>query len=97
MPDELISRDEVLGGLPAGRASALLFLIESRTAHMVARTRALPGPGVTDELARERDLAFLEAFTLGREPPLRPRIQDLERHAPTWASDPLRTCAPSSS
>jgi hypothetical protein len=58
--DKLISREEVLAGLPARRASTLLFLIESRTA--------------------------LGAFTLGRDPPLRPTIQDLERYAPQWAS-----------
>lgn len=85
MPDELISRDEVLGGLPAKRASTLLFFIESRTAHMVARSRQAMEPFLTEEGARERDLAFLEAFALGREPPLRPTIQDLERHAPQWA------------
>jgi hypothetical protein len=38
-PDELFSRDEVLGGLPARRAHTLLFLIESRTAHLVAKSR----------------------------------------------------------
>ena len=32
-PDELFTRDEVLGGLPARRAATLLFLIESRGAH----------------------------------------------------------------
>ena len=33
----LFDRDELLAGLPARRANALLFLIESRTAHLVAR------------------------------------------------------------
>ena len=37
--DELISREEVLEGLPAKRANTLLFLIESRTAQIVARSR----------------------------------------------------------
>jgi hypothetical protein len=40
---------------------------------------------LTPEAARERDLAFLEAFALGRQPPLRPTVQDLERHAAAWA------------
>src|SRR5438128_2834152 len=41
---------------------------------------------LTDEAAQERELAYLEAFALGRDPPLRPTIQDLERHSPEWAS-----------
>jgi amino acid permease len=82
----LFDRDEVLAGLPARRASALLFLIESRTAQLVARSRRAMERFLTDEAAQERELAFLEAFALGRDPPLRPTIQDLERHAPEWAS-----------
>lgn len=83
--DELFTREEVLGGLPARQASTLLFLIESRTAHMVARSPQAIDPFLTERGAQERDLAFLEAFSLGREPPLRPTIQDLERYAPHWA------------
>ncbi|MFQ5657209.1 MAG: hypothetical protein ACE5G5_06685 [Candidatus Methylomirabilales bacterium] len=84
-PDELFTREEALGGLPAKRATTLLFLIESRTAHLVDQSRRAMEFFVTEESAKERDLAFLEAFSLGREPPLRPTIQDLERHAPQWA------------
>jgi hypothetical protein len=40
---------------------------------------------LTQEAVDERSLAFLEALALGREPPLRPTIQDLERYAPQWA------------
>ncbi len=83
--DELLTREEVMAGLPAKRASILLFLIESRTAHMVAKSRQAMELFLTEEAAKERDLAFLEAFALGRNPPLRPTIQDLERHAPQWA------------
>lgn len=83
--DALISRDDVLGGLPARRARTLLFLIESRTAHLVAKSRQAMQKVLTAEATRERDLAFLEAFTLGREPPLRPTVQDLERQAVQWA------------
>jgi len=85
MADELISREEALGGLPAGRARALLFLIESRTGHKIARSQLDEEILLTEERAHERDLAFLEAFALGREPPLCPTIQDLERYAPQWA------------
>jgi hypothetical protein len=83
--DKLISREEVLAGLPARRASTLLFLIESRIAHMVAQSRRVMEIFLTEEAAEERDLAFIEAFALGRDPPLRPTIQDLERYAPQWA------------
>jgi amino acid permease len=83
--DKLITREEILTGLPARRASTLLFLIESRTAHMVAQSRQAMEIFLTQEAAEERDLAFLEAFALGRDPPLRPMIQDLERYAPQWA------------
>ena len=86
MSDEvLLTRDEVLGGLPARRAAALLFLIESRTAHLVDRARHAMDRFRTEEADRERELAYVEAFALGREPPLKPTIQDLERFAPQWA------------
>ena len=83
--DALFSRDEVLGGLPARRAAALLFLIESRTAHLVDRARHAMTRFRSEDDERERELAFVEAFALGRKPPLRPGIQDLERHAAEWA------------
>ncbi|HAX78723.1 MAG TPA: hypothetical protein DCY88_23550 [Cyanobacteria bacterium UBA11372] len=82
--DELISREEVLEGLPAKRANTLLFLIESRTAQIVARSRV--EFSLTSQAANERDLAFLEAFALGNAPPLHPTIQQLERYANQWLS-----------
>ena len=81
----LFTRDEVLGGLPAKRARSLLFLIESRTAHLVSQSREAAEILMTENTIREREFAFLEAFTLGRKPPLRPTIQDLERYASHWA------------
>lgn len=84
--DELFTREEALGGLPARRAATLLFLIESRTAHLVDQSRRAMEIFLTEEAAKERDVAFLEAFSLGREPPVRPTIQDLERFAPLWAT-----------
>ena len=84
--DALFSREEVLAGAaPTKRAQTLLFLIESRTAHIVARSRQAMERFASEETARERDLAFLEAFAAGRDLPLRPTIQDLERHAARWA------------
>ena len=81
----LLDRETVLAGLPARRANTLLFLIESRTAHLVARSRQAMERYLSQEGAEERELVFLEAFALGNEPPLRPTIQDLERYAPQWA------------
>ncbi|HYY87415.1 MAG TPA: aromatic amino acid transport family protein [Chloroflexota bacterium] len=84
-PDDLLTREEVLGGLPARRAQALLYLIESHTARLMAQSREATEWFLTEDARRERDLAFLEAFALGKEPPLRPAIQDVERHATGWA------------
>jgi amino acid permease len=83
--DNLFIRDEALGGLPARRANTLLFLIESRTAHLAARSRWAMERVLTEPTVQERELAFVEAFALGREPPLRPTVQHLERYAPQWA------------
>jgi hypothetical protein len=82
----LLDRETVLaGGVPAKRANTLLFLIESRAAHLMVRSRQAMELFLTQESAQQRDLAFLEAFALGSEPPLRPTIRDLERYAPQWA------------
>ena len=35
MADELFTREEVLGGMPARRARTLLFVIEGRTAYLL--------------------------------------------------------------
>jgi hypothetical protein len=85
-PDELFTRDEVLGGLPARRAATLLFLIESRTAHLADQSRRAMDFFLSEDASKERDLAFLEAFSLGRDPPVRVTIQVIERFAPKWAS-----------
>jgi amino acid permease len=81
-----LSRDELLGGLPARRASSLLYAIENRTAQLVARSRRAMATYETERTAEEQERAFLEAFAQGREPPILPTIQDLERYAPEWAS-----------
>jgi len=83
---ELFSREELLGGLPAKRASTLLFAIESRTAHLVAQSKQVMERFLTAEAAENRELVFLEALSLGRELPLSPTIRDLERYALQWAS-----------
>jgi amino acid permease len=84
-PRDFLSREELLGGLPARRASILLFAIEGRTARLVDRSRRAMAPGVTDRSAEARERAFLEAVAEGGELPVRPTIQDLERYAPAWA------------
>lgn len=80
----MFSRDELLGGLPARRASTLLFAIESRTALLVARDRRAMATYETDRTAAEKEQAFLAALGEGRTPPLKPTIQDLDRHAGDW-------------
>jgi hypothetical protein len=47
--EALFTREEALGGLPARRASALLFVVESRTAHLVARSRDVVKRFVTEQ------------------------------------------------
>ncbi|HEX2089386.1 MAG TPA: aromatic amino acid transport family protein [Actinomycetota bacterium] len=79
------SRSELLGGLPARRASTLLFAIEARAAHRVARSRRAMATYLTERTAEEGEKAFLEAMAGGRQLPLTPTIQDLERHAGAWA------------
>src|SRR5262250_41753 len=83
--DELFTRDEALGGLPARRAATLLFLIESRSAHFEAQSRLAAEEFPTEKAAQELDLAFIEAFALSRQPPFPVTIQDLERHAAKWS------------
>lgn len=97
-PRPIFSREEVLEGLPARRASTLLFAIESRTAELVARSRAAMATFRTERSEAERERQFLAAMAAGREPPLRPRIQDVERYAPLWAplSPPTSMCGPRS-
>ena len=84
-PPDFISREELLGGLPARRAAMLLFAIEGRTARLVDRSRRAMAPGETERSAEERERAFLQALAEGRDLPLRPTIQDIERYAPAWA------------
>jgi amino acid permease len=87
--NKLISREEVLGGM-SGRstkqASTLLVLIENRTARLVAQSQAPLSFIWAEKTLKARNQAFLEALALGRETPLRPTIQDIERYASQWAA-----------
>jgi hypothetical protein len=80
----MFSREELLGGLPARRASTLLFAIEAHVARLLASTRVQRASYVGRRNAVEREQAFLEALAAGRDLPIQPRIQDLERFAPGW-------------
>ena len=62
-----------------------LFAIESRTAHLVDRTRTAMATYLTQRAEAEREQEFLAALASGREG-VRVRIQDLERFAPAWSS-----------
>src|SRR5215470_16103202 len=83
--DTFFSRDELLEGLPARRASTLLFAIESRAAHLSAQAHQATAWYLTEKTAAEREHAFLEALAQGRDLPVQPSIQNLERYAPQWA------------
>ena len=83
---EFFSREELLDGLPARQASALLFAIESRTAYLAAQSRQAAARYVPPKTAAAREHAFLQALAEGRDLPYQPKIQDLERYAPEWAA-----------
>ena len=86
--ESLISREEVLGGLTgrtAKQASALLVLIEGQTAYLSAQAGQAVVPYLTEQVATERNSAFLQAIAFERQPPVPPTIRDLERWAPHWA------------
>lgn len=84
---EVVSREELLAGrfAPGRRANALLFAIESRTAQLVALSTEATALYLTQKAVEERESAFLEALAAGRDLPVPPAIQDLERYAPHWA------------
>ncbi len=81
----MFSRSEVLGGMPARRASGILFAIEATTARLMAGSRVSRATFTTSRGSAQREEAFLEAIAAGRDLPVQPTIQDLERFAPQWA------------
>src|ERR687888_639352 len=70
--NELFSCEEALGGLPARRASFLLFLIESRTTRMAAHSRQANERGDARQICRGNPLSGRPA-ALGHREPLCPR------------------------
>lgn len=81
----IFRRDQLLGGLPAKRASTLLYAIERRTAGLVRQSRSAMASYRTTHTEEDRDKAFMVALAAGREATTRPSPQDLERYAPRWA------------
>jgi amino acid permease len=81
----LFSRDEVLGGVSARRATTLLFAIESRTARLLVQSPQAVPIVLSEGAATAREHAFLQALAQGRDLPIQPTIQDVERYAPDWA------------
>ncbi|HEX2988484.1 MAG TPA: aromatic amino acid transport family protein [Chloroflexota bacterium] len=71
--------------MQARRARTLLYLIENRTAYLAARSKRAMALYDSEEGERKQYLDFLESFALGKDPPIRPSIQDIERYAPEWA------------
>jgi Transmembrane amino acid transporter protein len=84
--DELFTPAEVIGGFSARRTRLLLFQIENRTAYLMTQSRRAVTRYLTEEVAEQQDLAFFAALAEGRELPVRPTIQDLERYATDWQS-----------
>ena len=82
----IFTRADVTGGMPARRASTLLYAIEARTALLASRARRAMARFETERTAAESEGQFLSALAEGRSLPLRPTIQDLDRHADHWAS-----------
>src|SRR6188508_2983427 len=80
-----ISREDLLGGMPARRASTILFAIENLTNQLVSRSRRALARYQPAETAQDRERRFMDAVSAGREAQVRPKIQDVERYAPEWA------------
>ncbi|MFL5675615.1 MAG: hypothetical protein ACJ779_11450 [Chloroflexota bacterium] len=82
----IFTRADITAGMPARRASTLLYAIEARTALLASRARRAMARFETERTAAETEGQFLSALAGGRSLPLRPTIQDLDRHADRWAS-----------
>ncbi len=79
------TRDELLGGFPARRASTILFAIENLTHQLVTRSRRALARYQPATSAQDRERQFIDAVGGGRESAARPAIQDVERYAAEWA------------
>src|SRR5688572_4932082 len=82
---EFLSRDEVLGGLPARRARTLLFLIEQHSALHASQREVGTMAMLGERSAEARELEWIEAFALGRDAPRTASIREIEAAAGRWA------------
>lgn len=82
---DFLSKEELFAGLPARRAGTLLFAIESQSALSVSRSQQEAAWYLTSKAAEDRERQFFEALAAGRDLPIRPTIQDLERYTAQWA------------
>ncbi len=81
--DKLISKQELLQGMPAKKAKTLLYLIEKQTAALIAESQL--DLSFSDMSQGDEDLAFWQAFTLKTHPKIKVTIQQLERFATEWS------------
>ena len=88
MPDEFsfFGGMDILDGMPLRRAGTILFAIEGRTAQLVAQSRQALASYLPEKTAAEKEQVFLAAIAQGRDLPLQPTIQEIERFVPEWAS-----------
>lgn len=77
---------DILDGMPSRQAGTILFAIEGRAAQLVAQSRRALASYLTEKTIAEKEQAFLSAIAQGRDLPIQPTIQDVERFAPEWAS-----------
>lgn len=77
------SRDELLGGLPARRASMLLFAIENRTAELAEQDVRDAAVYLTLAGTQTREQDFFGALARGRAA-VTVTIQQIERYTPGW-------------
>ncbi len=79
------SRDELVNtGLPARRASMLLFAIENRTAQLAEQDARDAAVYLTYANAQTREQDFFAALARGRERDVSVTIQQIERYAAQW-------------
>jgi amino acid permease len=80
-----VTREELLEGFTARRASTTLYAIEARTAVAALESQHAVAPAICDGMVEQRERAFLAAMGAGRALPARPSIQQLERYADGWS------------
>lgn len=80
----LLSREELLGGGSARRATALLGVIEQLAAQLAAQGQ-VAAPYLPPASASARNAAFLGAIAAGRAGGTA-TIQEIERYAPAWSA-----------